>query len=217
MGRKSKNRRVRSKRGGKQRSPSDTTADINTPFSSMSLAEEDSGAGVLQGDNTDQVPELKTQRDEFVEGATSATDPDDDDVRDHFILLTSLKRKSVVQFADMLFGDGGAEFRKKYTEAADEALALMEKMKKDGHDEDTDVQLRLVKDTLFAMNKLMDEKIKESGQNSPFAQLEEPLHNTKFDHELFHPCPPRPDCPICFIPLPERNECCYHPCCGKVR
>lgn len=72
-----------------------------------------------------------------------------------------------------------------------------------------------MKDTLFAMNKLMDEKIKESGQDSPFAQLEEPLHNTKFDHELFQPCPPRPDCPICFIPLPERDECCYHPCCGR--
>ena len=99
----------------------------------------------------------------------------------------------------------------------DKTLALMGKMKKDGHDEDTDDQLRLVKDTLFAMNKLMDEKIKESGQDSPFAQLEEPLHNTKFDHELFQPCPPRPDCPICFIPLPERDECCYHPCCGRVR
>ncbi len=214
MGRKSK-RRGKSKRGGKQRSPSDRTAEIITPFSSMSLAEEESVA--LRGDNTEQVPELKTQRDEFVEEATSATDPDDDDVRDHFILLLSLKRKFMVEFADKFFGDRGAESRMRYTEAADKALALMEKMKKDGHDEDTDDQLRLVKDTLFAMNKLMDEKIKESGQDSPFAQLEEPLHNTKFDHELFHPCPPRPDCPICFIPLPESDECCYHPCCGKVR
>jgi hypothetical protein len=214
MGRKSKRRGGKSKRGGKQRSPSDRTAEIITPFSSMSLAEEDSVA--LRGDDTDQVPELKTQRDEFEE-ATSTNDQGDDAVNDYFITLTSLKRKFMVEFADMFFGDRGAEFRKKYTEAADEALALMEKMKKDGHDEDTDDQLRLVKDTLFAMNKLMDEKIRESGQDSPFAQLEEPLHNTKFDHELFHPCPPRPDCPICFIPLPERDECCYHPCCGRVR
>jgi hypothetical protein len=212
MGRKSKRRGGKSKRGGKQRSPSDRTADIITPFSSMSLAEEGNGAGVLQGDNTEQVPELKTQRDEFVEEATSAIDPDDD-VKEHFILLTSMKRRFMVEFADGLLGDRGAEFRMRYTEAADKALALMEKMKKDGHDEDTGDQLRLVKDTLFTMNKLVDEKL----GFSPFAQLEEPLHNTKFDHELFHPCPPRPDCPICFIPLPERDACCYHPCCGKVR
>ena len=93
MGRKSK-RRGKSKRGGKQRSPSDRTADIITPFSSMSLAEEGDGAGVLQGGNTEQVPELKTQRDEFVEEATSAIDPDDD-VKNNFILLTSLKRKFI--------------------------------------------------------------------------------------------------------------------------
>ena len=93
----------------------------------------------------------------------------------------------------------------------------MEKIKKDGHDGDTDDQLRTMKDTLFTMNKLLDEKFKDRGLDSPFAQLEEPLQNTKFDHELFQPCPPRPDCPICFIPLPEKDECCYQPCCGKVR
>jgi hypothetical protein len=37
------------------------------------------------------------------------------------------------------------------------------------------------------------------------------------DEELFQPCPPREDCPICFLPFPGRAASTYQPCCGKVR
>ena len=35
--------------------------------------------------------------------------------------------------------------------------------------------------------------------------------------DLFVPPPPNPDCPLCFLPLPHRDECSrYMPCCGKT-
>jgi hypothetical protein len=38
-----------------------------------------------------------------------------------------------------------------------------------------------------------------------------------FDEKLFAPPPPREDCPICFLPMPERVEqTTYKVCCGKV-
>ena len=37
------------------------------------------------------------------------------------------------------------------------------------------------------------------------------------DIDLFAPIPPKEDCPICFLPLPIRNdESCYMTCCGTV-
>ena len=37
------------------------------------------------------------------------------------------------------------------------------------------------------------------------------------DIDLYAPIPPKEDCPICFLPLPIRNdESCYMTCCGTV-
>ena len=37
------------------------------------------------------------------------------------------------------------------------------------------------------------------------------------DNDLYAPIPPKEDCPICFVPLPLRNnESCYMSCCGEV-
>ena len=61
-----------------------------------------------------------------------------------------------------------------------------------------------------------DELFSDGGE-AFFKQWKDATENTMLDDELFHPCPPRPECPICFLPLPGRNEMCYQPCCGKVR
>lgn len=140
MGRKSKRRGGKSKRGGKQRSPnSGNTAEIITPFSSTSLAEE---------------------------GGT----------------------------------ENSAEWEQK----------MRNEMEK--------IQMRILQGLMSMMDKKYEDmRIAEGMPPIPEAERDNPLHLTILDDELFHPRPPRSDCPICFLPLPEMNECCYQPCCGKVR
>ena len=114
---------------------------------------------------------------------------------------------------------GGEAFFKEWKEATDEAALEqkrrneMEQMIKDG---DIDGQMRILKDLMSSMDKLQNDLRIEKGL-PPIPVIDNPFHRTIVDDELFQPCPPRPDCPICFLPLPERNECCYQPCCGKVR
>jgi hypothetical protein len=48
-------------------------------------------------------------------------------------------------------------------------------------------------------------------------EIEEMLRGTEFDDELFQPPPIRPDCDICFLPLPVKGSSqSYQPCCGKI-
>jgi hypothetical protein len=217
MGRKSKRRGGKSKGGGKQHSPSDRTDEIITPLSSMSrLTEEGNGTGVLRGDDTEQVSELKTQRDETADPKTI-----DDFLKDKLseedlaklpalsqmmmaMMSLTMAKCGVVEeenhssisyaeeHADELFADGGEKFFTELKEARDKAKlgrkkkSDMEKMTNDG---DTDSQRMMLRDLMSTIEK---------------------------DEELFQPCPPREDCPICFLPFPGRAASTYQPCCGKV-
>ena len=138
-------------------------------------------------------------------------------------LVEEEKHSSIVyaeQHADELFKDGGAEFFRKYKEATEKAQLEqkkrneMEKMIKAG---DTEGQMRIIYGMMRAMDKMVDEKCEKEGWSPITSKLDDPFHNTIVDDELFQPRPPQPDCPICFLPLPERNACCYQACCGKVR
>ena len=132
------------------------------------------------------------------------------------------KHSSIVyveKHSDKVFTDGGETFFKEWKEATDKAALEqkrrneMEQMIKDG---DIDGQMRILKDLHCTMDKLQNDLRIVKGL-PPIPVIDNPFHGTIVDDELFQPRPPRPDCPICFLPLPERNECCYQPCCGKVR
>jgi len=233
MGRKSKNR-SKSKRGGKQRSPGTT----NPPFNAMKLLED--GMAVLRGGKKlEQALELKAKRDEIEEDVKSLSQKDleevDEDHQKLFHLLNATttlqmaqcglveeeKHSSIVyaeEHADVLFDDGGAKFFTMWKEAAGKAALEQEKRKemeraiKDG---DIDGQMLVLKDLMKTMDVAQNDSRIEQGL--PPIQFESHFHNTKFDDELFQPCPPKPDCPICFLPMPSRDQCCYQPCCGKVR
>ena len=92
---------------------------------------------------------------------------------------------------------------------------MREKMKKLINDGDTDGQMRLLQDLTRTVDEVQNDRFIEHGL-PPMPEFDK-FQNTPWDDELFHPCPSRPDCPICFLPLPERNGTCYQPCCGKVR
>ncbi len=256
MGRKSKRRGGKSKRGGKQRSPnSGNTAEIITPFSSMSLAEEGGNknsfdamqhfeeAMVLlrRGRKREQALELKARRDTV--GSAMMANPDDvKEVDEKTLGLAQVamakvtmmmaqcgvvedeKHSSIVyveKHADKLFSDGGEAFFEEWKEATEKAQweqkmrNEMEQMIKDG---DMVGQMRILQGLVSIMDKVQNDMRIEQGK-PPISEAERdnPLHLTILDDELFQPRPPRSDCPICFLPLPEMNECCYQPCCGKVR
>lgn len=237
MGRKSK-RRGKNKRGGKQRSPGTDTAEKN-PLDTMQLFE--NSMRLIRGGNTEEKGlEIKAQRDEFEEEKKSCSPEDLKGVDEvhldlALILVANMtltmaqcglveeeKHSSIVyaeEHADKLFADGGEKFFKQWKDATDKAKLEqkkrndMEKMIKDG---DTEGQMRILQDLMRTVDKVQNDRRIEQGL-PPMPESDNPFHNTIFDDELFHPCPPRPDCPICFLPLPQRNETCYQPCCGKVR
>jgi vacuolar-type H+-ATPase subunit B/Vma2 len=210
MGRKSKRRGGKSKGGGKQHSPSDRTDEIITALSSMSrLTEEGNGTGVLRGDDMEQVPELKTQRDETADPKTI-----DDFLKDKLseeelaklpalsqmmmaMMSLTMAKSGVVEeenhssisyaeeHADELFADGGEKFFTELKEAMDNAK-LGRKKKSD-------------------MEKMTNDEMSR-----------DLMSTIEKDEELFQPCPPREDCPICFLPFPGRAASTYQPCCGKV-
>lgn len=48
-------------------------------------------------------------------------------------------------------------------------------------------------------------------------ELEDILLGTEFNNDLFQPPPPRPDCDICFLPIPDPGQHeMYQACCGKT-
>ena len=254
MGKNSKRRGGKSKRGGKH-SPSDRTAEIITPLSSMSLAEtggsnksfdamrhfEEAMELLRKGRKREQALELKARRDAF--DLAMMANPDDAKEVDEAtfgcgqLALAKLtvmiaqcglaedeKHSSIVyveKHADKMFSDGGEAFFKEWKEATDKAKLEqkrrneMEQMIKDG---DMLGQIRILQDLMSKMDKAQNDLRIEQGK-PPIREDERdnPLHLTILDDELFQPRPPRSDCPICFLLLPERNECCYQPCCGKVR
>eukprot|EP00985_Skeletonema_marinoi_P023428 scaffold15643_cov117-Skeletonema_marinoi.AAC.3 len=236
MGRKSKNR-GKSKRGGKQRSPGTNTAEaVSPPLNTMQLLE--NGMAVLRGGKKlEQALELKAQRDEFEEELKSLSQKDLEEVDEVHLKLSHLlnatttlqmaqcglveeeKHSSIVyaeEHADVLFDDGGAKFFTMWKEAAGKAALEQQKRKemeraiKDG---DIDGQMLVLKDLMETMDVAQNDSRIEQGL--PPIQFESHFHNTKLDDELFQPCPPKPDCPICFLPMPSRDQCCYQPCCGK--
>jgi len=255
MGRKS-NRRGKSKRGGKQHSPSDRTAEIITPFSSMSLAEEGGTKNSFDamhrfeeitellrraggGNKREQASELKARRDTLelamMENPEDLNELDEAELDLAQLLMAQVtvmmaqcgvvedeNHSSIVyveKHANKVFSDGGETFFKQWKEATEKAALEqkrrneMEQMIKDGN---IDGQMRILKDLMCKMDKVQNDLRIEKGL-PPIPVIDNPFHRTIVDDELFQPCPPRPDCPICFIPLPEREACCYHPCCGKVK
>jgi len=124
------------------------------------------------------------------------------------------------EHADVLFADGGEKFFTELKEATDKAALEqkrrndMEKMINDG---DTDGQRRMLQDLMSTMEKkYQDMSIAAGMPPLPEDERINFCHNTNLDEELFQPCPPCQDCPICFLPFPGRAASTYQPCCGKV-
>ena len=125
------------------------------------------------------------------------------------------------EHADVLFADGGEKFFTELKEATDKVelgrkkKSDMEKMINDG---DTDGQRRMLQDMMSTMEKKYEDmRIAEGMPPIPEDERVNFCHNTNLDDELFQPCPPHQDCPICFLPFPGRAASTYQPCCGKVR
>ena len=177
MGRKSKRRGGKSKRGGNRPSPSpNNNAHGKIPDDLISLCQ------ITKAFDTLMLAEMGHVEDE----------------KDSSIVYAE-------ENAGELFVDGGETFFRRLKEATDK-VKLKEKKRNEINDGDTYNQ---------TMDKVQNDRRIEKG--SPPIPESEAFHNTIVDDELFQPRPPRPDCPICFLPLPARNECCYQPCCGKVR
>ena len=188
----------------------------------MNIFEE--GMELLRGGNKlEQALEIKARRDKSVEKMKMLTAKD---LHEAHLMTAKLtlqmaqcglvedETHSSITYAEdhavMLFPDGGEHFFKMWKEAVDRAAwdkTKRKEMKRMISDGNVDGQMLIFKELLNAMDK---DKVLN-------AQYESHFHNTEFDDELFQPCPPKPDCPICFLPMPRMNECCYQPCCGKVR
>mmetsp|Transcript_11317 Transcript_11317/g.20799 ORF Transcript_11317/g.20799 Transcript_11317/m.20799 type:complete len:357 (-) Transcript_11317:71-1141(-) len=89
---------------------------------------------------------------------------------------------------------------------------MEELLKKDG---DIEGQLRLCQWVMRALDMEANKLLSKEGRH-PMPPQDDPFIGTLVDDDLFVPCPPRPDCPICFLPLPDRTACTYQPCCGKT-
>jgi hypothetical protein len=176
MGRKSKRRGGKSKRGGNQR-PSPCNNAEKIPDDLIQMMQITKAFGTLM------LAEMGHVEDE----------------KDSSIVYAE-------ENAGELFVDGGETFFRRLKEATDK-VKLKEEKRNEMNDGDTDDQ---------AMDKVQNDLRIEQG-SPPIPPESDAFHNTIVDDELFQPRPPRPDCPICFLPLPARNECCYQPCCGKVR
>ena len=255
MGRKSKNRGGKNKRGGKQAAqqcsplfPSASNAGNNTApkiaNDRMELLED--GMALIRGEGMmEKALEIKAKRDEFEEEFMSlsqdqenfdTTELSESQLRQvaQVLMVTYTlqmaqcglvdeeKHSSIVyaeEHADEMFEDGKeGNFFKMWEEATAKVeweQQMRGKMKKLIEDGDTDGQMRLLQDVMCTVDKVQNDRLIEHGL-PPMPENDE-FHNTPWDDELFQPCPPRPDCPICFLPLPGRNETCYQPCCGKVR
>ena len=194
---------------------------------------------IRRGNGMEKALKLKVERDEYEEKLRSLSPKDFEEVDENTLGLVNLlmatmtltmaqcglveeeKHCSIVyveEHADKLFASGGEAFFEQWKDATDKAeleqkkINETEKMINDG---DTDTQMLILQDLIRTVDKIQNDRRIELGL--PPLPENDNFHNTILDDELFHPCPPGPDCPICFLPLPERNECCYQPCCGKVR
>ena len=78
-------------------------------------------------------------------------------------------------------------------------------------EQDDENQLMTMWNVLKALDQ-MDKVICEQ-RGLPSVGMLEALHNTIADEELFASPPPRPDCPICCLPMSLTHT--YQPCCGK--
>jgi len=116
-----------------------------------------------------------------------------------------------------IFEDGGTEFLKQLGMARMHAMAedLRKKqnaVQKDKGDEDA------IEEYMRAMKAYTLEAKKCGISEEKYEAVLDTMLGTLVDDELFAPPPPRPECPICLLPMPlDRNECTYQPCCGKVR
>ena len=77
-----------------------------------------------------------------------------------------------------------------------------EEMKRMINDGDTEGQMLILKEMMNAIDKPQNERFITQGL-PPNQGHESHFHNMEVDDELFQPCPPKPDCPICFLPLPR--------------
>ena len=123
--------------------------------------------------------------------------------------------------ADKIFSDGGTKFFGDLKAATEKAKLEkkrneeMEKLKKDG---DVEGQLRLAEEGMRSLVVERDAMLAR-GDSPPEGTNGGPFLCSLIDDELFQPSP-RPDCPICCLPLPvnySKKVCVtYQPCCGKV-
>lgn len=115
-----------------------------------------------------------------------------------------------------IFEDGGTEFLKQLAMARMRAMAedLRKKqnaVQKDKGDEDA------MEEYMRAMKAYTLEAKKCGISEEKDEAVLDTMLGTLVDDELFAPPPPRPECPICLLPMPlDRNECTYQPCCGKT-
>lgn len=140
-----------------------------------------------------------------------------------FGVLEEEKHSSLIyceEHADELIQDGGKSFQEKMDIARAkgrihnltyDSTIVLEKL---GEEVDTEVKLRLMQQHVRTMDAEVDAL--RALQGLPPETRDDMFIGTLIDDELFAPAPPPPDCPICFLPLPERGHITYNPCCGKV-
>ena len=237
MGKKSKNRGK--KRGGKQQQRSPGANNAEGTGDSMQLLEQcmERLALIRGRGNMEKALEIKAKRDEFDKLMSSKSkDWEELDEAHRHVAIFSLakltvkmaqcglveeeKHSSFVYVEEHVDKfDGMAEpILQEWKDATDEiewGHQNREQMMKLINDGDKVGQMRLLQDVMCTVDK--EEKDWRIEHGLPPMPENDQLHNTILDDELFQPCPPSPDCPICFLPLPGRNEMCYQPCCGKVR
>mmetsp|Transcript_7961 Transcript_7961/g.17959 ORF Transcript_7961/g.17959 Transcript_7961/m.17959 type:complete len:445 (-) Transcript_7961:198-1532(-) len=126
------------------------------------------------------------------------------------------------EHADDLFEDGGEIFfqqeMKDATDKVELKMKRKEAMEKFENEGDLEGQLRLLRSQMCELDIERDAWLASKGLPPADNRLtEEDLFvGTIVDDDLFAPCPPRPDCPICFLSLPLRTCTTYQPCCGKT-
>ena len=108
--------------------------------------------------------------------------------------------------ADMVFEDGGANFRRR--------LDVQVKKRKEKKKFEEDMEKLEKKGDQEGRLRLLQARMRSEGLEEHCADL---LHCTLIDDELFADPPPQPECPICMLTLPGSGRITYQPCCGKVR
>ena len=208
-------------------SPKDVNNTMKLLEDGMKIFE--AGMEVLRGGNKEKALKLKAERDKIVEKMKLQHLEEVDEDQKNLAQLTlqmaqcglveEENHSSIVyaeEHADVLFDDGGEQFFKMWKVAAGNAALEKEKRKElerlvnDGNILD---MTAILSDVMLRVEMAQNERRIEQGP--PSIQYESSLHFTKFDEELFQPRS-KSDCPICFLPMPRRHECCYMPCCGKV-